>query len=331
MGGGEYERSAMDFVAWFSLVWRVMKLGNRYSLRTAGPWYLVVASLGAAWIWFAYMLPMKRHCNPLWVLSHSRTEVWGNAQVALKRGVWTHDDGFLIGENGDAHWAEWIMGRVSPGERMDCMSRWTHADTAMELMTNQAPGEGSDAWLAWWEREGGKSQVDWMVEGFAQAGVEVAVPPSREDWPALLRVMSEMEGAGEEENGGEGEDKDWSPTGVPDRLVYNAFRWLRDSGFDPVRFALDHREELTPTLERGLSRYQDYSLRFPKSDGIGILAFGMEEDSTGWWRPLPQFLGWKFRSFVYAVIFLPGLIGVGMLVVRWRWPGAREGGDGLRG
>jgi hypothetical protein len=66
------------------------------------------------------------------------------------------------------------------------------------------------------------------VAGFAATGVTVHNPPTREDWPALLTVISESE---------EKKSKRWEAS--TEYLRYNACRCLRDTGFNSVAFALE--------------------------------------------------------------------------------------------
>ena len=100
-----------------------------------------------------------------------------------------------------------------------------HSALSMQYITNQDVGQDADPWLDWWAKNKSKSQLEWIADGFAQCGIKVSVPPTVEQVPTLLAIL-----------GNAGTTRADSPK----PLSYNAFRCLRDTGFEPIEFAFSH-------------------------------------------------------------------------------------------
>jgi hypothetical protein len=138
-----------------------------------------------------------------------------------------------------------------------------HMDTAFRNITNQDVGENAVAWLEWWKENRSKSQVEWIRDGFTRYGVTVAFQPNPSDTIALLKLL-----------GNEGQSRQ-----VPDFVQYNAFRWLRDSEFNPVEFVLaNDASSLDSTTRRGLLEYLLRERSWPRKDNVGGLDFADAED-----------------------------------------------------
>jgi len=228
--------------------------------------------------------------------------------------MWLHDDGFTVGRYGDKSWAEWVMARVTPGESMDCFGRLCHSASAMRYITNQDVGEDADAWLEWWVRNRSKSQDEWVEDGFRQRGFKVDVPPSPGQMPTLLELLGSS-------------DKNES-SGIPEHMKYNAFRCLRDSGFDPVEYAISNRP-LSADVERGLLEYGRLQRIWPVANGVGILSFGRTNDDYEDYA-VPRMLTPKFQFAAYCLVFVPFFLGAGLLAwsFRKRTTCAEERGQG---
>ena len=217
--------------------------------------------------------------------------------------MWSHNDGFTVGMCGDKAWAEWIMAHVKPDTGMGCLGGGPcHSDYAMRLITNQDVGQDADAWLDWWKKNGYKSQEEWIADGFRQHGVKAATPLTAEQSETLLSLMAHPENQ--------------KGTTIPGYLQYNAFRWLRDAGFEPVAFALSNRS-VSAEVERGLLEYAKFQRRWPSALGIGVLPFGKtSHDQTDSYTP--QLLEPKFQAMAYTFIFAPLVIGVGFIMCSLR-------------
>jgi hypothetical protein len=103
---------------------------------------------------------------------------------------------------------------------------------------------------------------------------------------------------------------------VPKEMRYNAFRCLRDSGFDAVAFALSNRT-VSAEIERGLLEYGKMERLWPSAGGVGILPFGKHDDD---WKgiALPAMLQTRFRITANVLAFGLPLIGLGMLVFTFK-------------
>lgn len=134
-----------------------------------------------------------------------------------------------------------------------------HRDSSLVMITNHAPPEAisSDAWrqhwLHWWQAHRDKSQEEWIHAGFHEQGLEIRLPPTKHDWPALLQILGATAG----------------PSPIPHRsrpdllypshLQFNAYRWLRDSGFDPIQYLFDQPDlAFSPEIAAGVSGYANF-------------------------------------------------------------------------
>lgn len=105
---------------------------------------------------------------------------------------------------------------------------------------------------------------------------------------------------------------------VPPFVKHNAFRWLRDSDFNPVEFALSNAGgALDATARAGLLEYLRRERNWPKKDRVGILGFGEKEDPYSDFL-IPAMLEPSFRATVYALIVGPLCIGIGLVALTFR-------------
>lgn len=277
---------------------------------------LLAAGLWTAWWWFYTMAPVRRTLDQRWIDSHSQQEYWQEVQSGIRRGTWTHDDGFTVGWYGDKSWAEWIMARVKPGDSMYCLGAVLfHSQSSMQHITNQDAGRDADGWLVWWAKNKDRSQREWMIDGFALHGVKVDFPPTPQQTETLLGLLGS---AGDDEK-----------SATPDYVQYNAFRWLRDSGFEPVPYLLS-LDAVSEEASAGIRKYAQWEERFPRACNVGILKF--DSPGTGKVASTKSTRGWMFffsrrsenapgRVFlmphyqlgVHATIWLPLAIGLGLV------------------
>lgn len=280
---------------WIKQRWRV-------TLRVIS--VLLICAGAFCGYWWLYKLgPLRSTLNPEWNVSHSQMDYWREIQRGIHRGMWSHDDGFIVGKYGDKSWAEWIMAHVKPGTSMGCMGGGPgHSSSSMRYITNQDVGENADAWLDWWAKNKSKSQQDWMEEGFRHRGLEIALPPTIEQVPLLLGLL-----ANSETN---------QPRAIPSELKYNAFRCLRDSGFDAVAFAVSNRTA-SAEIERGLLEYSKMERLWPSASKVGILPFGRKDDGTKG-IDLPMLVTPRFQATANALVFGLPLLGVAILICSFR-------------
>ncbi|MGN6555286.1 MAG: hypothetical protein ACTHLW_16385, partial [Verrucomicrobiota bacterium] len=111
---------------------------------------------------------------------------------------------------------------------------------------------------------------------------------------------------------------------IPPFIRYNAFRWLRDSGFDAIPFALSNVTLQTPEIIRnGLITYAKYERVFSKKDGIGLLEFAPPQ-SQGGNVDRPKVFSREVQIPVYLLMIFPFLIGVAVISRSFQIPGAKD-------
>lgn len=230
-----------------------------------------------------------------WHDSHTRLEYWKEVQRAILRTGWSHDDSYTVGTHGDKAWAAWIMKNVGPGIDMgSCMAG--HSERAMRLLTNQDVGDKSDDWLKWWQANKDKSQEQWIVDGFRENGFVLTTSPTKANIDRLLELI------------GESRDQERQ-----DHLAYNSYRWLRDSGFDAVKFAIDNKD-LAAKQKTGLIEYERFQQHYPTACKVGILPFG--EDKSWFGMPIVSTPTYKLK--VHASIWMKLVVGMGFVALSFR-------------
>lgn len=268
---------------------------------------LMLIGLGAycGYGWYYKLAPVRRTVDPEWVALHSPQGYWREVQKGIHRGMWTHDDGFTVGIYGDKPWAEWIMDWVKPGESMGHLAAGpTHAATAMRIITNQDLGQEADDWIAWWRKNRAKSQEQWIEDGFRKRGIEVDVPPTSGQIPVLLTLLGMPETNAE--------------SALPYELKYNAFRCLRDTGFEPVSYAIE-TDHPFGEIKRGLMEYAEMERPQTAQNAIGVLAFGKKSDSGSWdGGPLPRITTKKYKITANTVIIGLPLLGLILLLLSFK-------------
>ncbi len=264
--------------------------------RVAGV-VLVLAGLAEGYFWFYKMGPCQKYSDPAWCSRHSESARWKEFEKSIRRGVWTHDTGFMVGDFGDKAWAEWVFDRLQPGDDLGCFGK--HFGAALTRITNQDAGDAS-AWLAWWKENRPKSQEDWIREGFRKYGLELQTPLTRANIVALLKMAAPP--------------LDNEESKIPSYVRFNALRWLRDSDFDPLTFTFkDVPSKDGDDVLRGLVCCAYRTGQNPKQNGLGVLRLGkpLEGDSYSW--EIPELLTWPFQIKIHAKIFAP--LGLGLLLL----------------
>ena len=264
---------------------------------------LICAGAFCGYWWLYKLAPSRRTLDREWYASHSQREYWIEVQKGIRRGMWFHDDGFTVGMYGDKSWAEWIMAHVKRGTSMGCIGDGPcHSATSMRYITNQDVGEDADAWLDWWEKNKSKSQQEWMRDGFRALGLEIGVPPTAEQTPSLLALM--------------GNSETNQAKAIREEMKYNAFRCLRDSGFNPVAFALSNQMASTE-IQSGLLEYAKNERFWPSASRVGILSFpNKDEDRKS--MPIPAMLEPRFQIIANALVFGLPLIGTVVMIFSFR-------------
>jgi hypothetical protein len=275
-----------------------MKTWQRRVLLLLGIALVGVGVVGG-YLWFYRLAPMRRLWNPDWRRAHSAAAAWAEEQKGYRRSGDSPDISFrgdTLGYFGNKDWAVWLVGSLKKKGYRFCGCTWA----TLSLLTNQRIDENEDAWVAWLEKHRNESQEQWIQQGFAEYGVKVHLPPVAEDAAALLSLLGDCE------KDAKGELK------VPGWLKYNAFRWLRDSGFNWREYTAGHPDWRSSEKRAvGVCCYASFEAEFPPDEGMGRLAFGKPGSSRQYCfadlRPIIATRAAKVAA--YAIIF--GGIAIG--------------------
>ncbi len=276
----------------------VKKLKNIFSIVFAI--LLILFGAAAGIYWYYLLAPLKRLADNDWQDMHSQKAIWLEEQESYRRYKRTPDIeilGDVIRVYGDKKWLEWMMRNIKkdPSFYTWC---WCTKGT-LSGMTNHLFHERKK-WLEWYARNKSKSQEELIQDGFREYGVEVHLPPTKDDILPLLNLM-----------GNESEDKDnhlrvlWS-------AKYNAYRWLRDSGFNPVEFVLARDcKNMPEQLKRGIKEYFKMQKYYPSENQLGLLAFAEKNNYEPLFRS--NFKSLKYQLGMNFIIFFPTLLGLAIL------------------
>ncbi len=227
---------------------------------------LMVMGLLAAYWWHYRLAPTRHLIDPAWRAAHSEAARWKEEQEDYRR-VGSSPDlcfrGDRIGFYGDKKWFLWLDARI---RHPDGFRHCGCTDYALALMANRY----MDTWANWTDANLGRSQEEWIRDGFLDYGVTVHLPPTPDDRLPLLRLL-----------GRKSTNAPDAVDAVPSYIHYNAYRWLRDSGFDPSEFASSNSKVFAePGIVAGLTQYCQWYAAYPGHDGLGVLAFRRVE-ATG--------------------------------------------------
>ena len=279
---------------------------REHVLRISGV-LLILTGSGFSLSWYLWLLPQGNRYD---LRDRFTTkQYWIAAQNDIHRYGWYHDNFLIVGEYGDEHWAKWIMDRAAAGATLYGCGNDGHKEEALKYITNQDPSGGNDAngqkqWLQWWAENRGKSQLEWIQAGFLRYKVTASIPPSVAEQESLLGLM--------------GNDSTNEAAAIPRFVKYNAFRWLRDSGFSPVGFALSNRMEAIPAVvQQGLLEYEKRYEWLPRRDEVGILPLCKTPEKK-FVYPEPLFRTMRFQVILHGIMIVPVVAGVCLLLLARR-------------
>jgi hypothetical protein len=262
-----------------------------------------IPSACLAYFWFYAIAPMRRTLDPTWYRQHSAEAYWAEVKTGIRRYRWGHDD--PVGCFANAEFMAWAMSQTRPDDDISGCSAG-HRDKDFRQITNQDPGDSAAEWLAWWKENEARSQEEWIRDGFTPHGVTVSIPPSEADTIPLLTLLGNV-------STNEADQIPWF-------VKYNAFRWLRDSDFNPVAFAVSNVTESTQAqVKTGLLEYFRRERIYPKRDHVGELTFGRKDDPYADY-PLPAMLEPRFKAGVYGIIFGLPCLAAGLIAWSLRKP-----------
>ncbi len=286
---------------------------KRHSLliRRACGCLLLFAGVFVAYWWFYKLVPMRHLAEPAWRTAHSARARWEEEQKKYRRTSVSPDlcfAGDMIGYYGDKHWCLWLIEMMRGGGNFRVCGC---TETALMLMANRE----EKSWKDWADAHRDETQEEWIRDGFGQRGVTVHLPPQSEDAVPLLEILghktwSTLWGGPQGTN---------APQAFPSHCQYNAFRWLRDSGFDQTTFSISNAQALASDVVKvGLIQYTKWNAAFPKHEGVGILAFGKATDHDGALSGTPPILRPWFLATAWTLAIGPFVAGSAMLFWRRR-------------
>jgi hypothetical protein len=276
-------------------------------LRKVGGAFFITIGLLVAYYWFYKIAPQRHLMDPQWCDNHSERARWLEEQKDYKRMGSSPDlffRGDRIGYYGDKQWFLWLVDKMqnAKGFRICGCTK-----TALALMANQYV-ESCEEWI---KVHGAQTQEEWIKDGFADFGLTVHLPPSPEDLEPLLSVLG-RKSWNVLWNGPQDTDV---PDAIPDYIQYNAFRWLRDFGFDPTEFVDSNpRALVSAPVAIGLFQYMKWHSQFPRRNGLGILSLGQEPASDVNLYERRLILRSWFPAIVYSLIIIPCLAGCALII-----------------
>lgn len=229
---------------------------------------LLGVGLAVAYWWFYKIAPLRHLADPEWLAAHSEAARWAEEQKDYQRLGSSPDlcfRGDRIGFYGDKEWFLWLEEQIQDPKFRHCGC----TENVLALMTNQHVTE----WGQWTEANRGRSQEEWIRDGFFRHGVKVHLPPQADDTIPLLRLLGRkswdfLVGSPEDEE---------AQNAIPSYVQYNAYRWLRDSGFKPMEFTASNPKLLAESeISQGLLTFAAWRAAYPGRDGLGVLAFGSQ-------------------------------------------------------
>lgn len=278
---------------------------------------LVAAGLAAAYWWHYTLAPVRHLADPAWLAAHSEAARWEEEQKNYMRLGSAPDllfRGDRIGFYGGKQWFLWLDERVrNPGNSGHCGC----TEYALALMANRHV----DSWAQWTDANRERSQEEWIRDGFLEYGVTAHLPPTSDDTLPLLRLLgrgswSVLRGGPQGTN---------APEAVPSYIHYNAYRWIRDSGFEPGEFMASNATVAAQSdITAGLLSYSQWRSAYPGHDGLGVLAFGKASEIQS------DFDGRPLISRPWVVVGADSLIAacvIGGVFLIWRFTRTKAGAN----
>lgn len=239
---------------------------------------LLIAGLLAAYWWFYRLGPVRKIVDPIWLAEHSEVARWKEEQKDYRRMGSSPDlcfRGDRIGFYGDRKWFLWLADQLGHTDFRSCGC----TKYALALMANRHV----DAWRQWAETNRSRSQEEWIRDGFSAFGLTVHLPPVADDTLPLLRLLGRpcwnFLWAGPQGTN--------APEAIPSFAQYNAYRWLRDSGFELGKFMATNGTLFAHSdIASGLVGYSRWMAAYPGEQGLGVLALRSTKSDDWGGRPL---------------------------------------------
>jgi hypothetical protein len=269
-------------------------------MRIAGGSLLFAAGT-IAFLWFYWLAPLRHLGSAEWLAVHSAKGRFAEDQKRIQRFGADHDSSIDVGYFGDKTWTKWVIREINSfklaEDQMGSCGEWPyHLFDALPDLTNQGMATAAD-WLEWWQKNKDKTQLEWIRDGFASKGIILQQPLTTNNILALLKLSYLATNSPVFSN---------TPPNLRSSLRFNAFRWLRDSGFRSIEFDLKNiPEEDRNQITLALIKYAEWSGIHRDDPGkLPINEYSLE-------HPLPDacFLTPRFRWPLYLTIIAMALGG----------------------
>ncbi len=262
---------------------------------------LIASGPITAYVWHYRLAPLRNLADVKWKRAHSESGKWTEEQAKYRRTNSSPDLFFFndtIGYYGNEEWVHWLMNNVESkaGFRVcGC------TEEVLAHMTNHSFTNFS-MWSDWYEKNKSLSQEQWIKDGFAHYGAAVSIPPETNDVEPLLLIL--------------GNSDTNANLRIPSSVRYNAFRWLRDSNFEPVNYLLSHSNiNVSGQLARGVKKYSDWYHAFPRRGAQGVL-FDADKKAGKDLDEAPIITTVQIKMFANALII--GCPAIGLMLLFYR-------------
>jgi hypothetical protein len=286
----------------------------RLVLRSLAWLFVVIGFIGAPIVAFGFIFfihPIRDDFRLTRVANSgiNSREAWQSRIRRLRVAGWMHGDSRHVGQLAGKSTFRRVIERLKSGEEIESCAAG-HKDHGFAFITNQNVGETAEAWLDWWRTNKDKNQEEWIDEGFRRAGITLQKPPTNENIAALLTIFGI-----ERTSRAVFTPRIIAPHSVhgpvpPDWLQFNANRFLRDHGIDPL--AISGEMFRSEPIRRGLIRYAGWRAEHSEFD-IGKATIDENDWAESDYDLKPIMLGrwvpWAAAG-VTAVLLAIGWLGV---------------------
>jgi hypothetical protein len=251
---------------------------------------LLVVVMLYIWHW---QLGSARHLwRTQWAYNHSEFARYNEIKKFIKQGNWNHDLCIMFANHyADKDLVSWLINDLRPTDTMGCLSRKSHRGSLLSRAANIDMGDKAVDWIGWWDANKEKTQIDWIIDGFKRAGIEVKEKGEMDEAVALslLRLI------GSEDS--------------PSYLSYNAYRFLNAKHINPYKLFID-KVDSDKQIKTGLIRYSSYMMTYPDA---GAILFNYYDEDLWYGESRPLYV--QERTEVYVIIALSLLTVLGCFFV----------------
>mgnify|MGYP000294801053 CR=1 FL=1 len=280
----------------------VLRKHNRVILRVGGGLAFVVGMVFfCAWHFYGY--PRLYYLDPKWNSQHSNAEYYrAMGEASLRGGGLSHDAALSAGNFGNKEIASMLISKLKAEDVMGCLggSGPTHGDVALAMITNHDLGNSGEAWLDWWAVHQDQSQLEWIVDGFREVGVEINIPLTDGSIAPLLVFLS-AEKRAENKKG---------------NLWLNAYKLLRDSDFEPVSYLRAH-PDLSPEAQEGAQFYSETFFSRHTDCRIGLLE-DLKPVEEKYYGPTAWFFSGEGKFRIAMAMYFPMVLGAVLVACSFR-------------